>query len=249
MSVAPEHSIQQAILGPDGFSTELSFAPDELSRIKDLISQQWLARIQSVAADQVAQFAEAGIERYHELSQLVDHSTIWPKRERILPAAAVDEIRQMSLIQNLAAEFGDFTISSEDGSGWEEVYWRLVRPNETGDVGPLHADRWFWDLGHGETPPNVDRVKVWVAVVTEPGLNGLRVVPGSHQREWNYRGEERHGMIKPQFDEDDYDLDPQLIDTAPGTAIVFHDGLLHGGALNRGTTTRVSFEFTMFVTR
>ena len=41
----------------------------------------------------------------------------------------------------------------------------------------------------------------------------------------------------------------QLLNIEPGTLVVFHDRLLHGGAFNTGATTRVSAEFTMFVSR
>ena len=112
---------------------------------------------------------------------------------------------------------------------------------------PLHADAWFWELGHGATPAGAARVKVWLAIVTEPGLSGLRIVSGSHRREWRFHGEHRHGFVKPQIDEDENELNPQLVPMSPGDAIVFNDRLLHGGAVNQGQKTRVSLEFTMFV--
>jgi ectoine hydroxylase-related dioxygenase (phytanoyl-CoA dioxygenase family) len=117
------------------------------------------------------------------------------------------------------------------------------------DTGPVHADRWFWDLGHGATPPGVERVKVWVAVVTEPGLSGLRVLRGSHLREWRYHGEPRDGFVKPAIDEDVDALGLDLVRTEPGDAVVFNDALLHGGGESLGAWTRVSFEMTMFVRR
>ena len=102
----------------------------------------------------------------------------------------------MSLLKQLTSEFGEFQISAEDGSDWEEIYWRIVRPHEPSDVGPLYADRWFWDLGHGTIPTDKERVKVWIAIVAEPGLSGLRVVPGSHLRDWRYHGEAGHGNAR-----------------------------------------------------
>ena len=36
-----------------------------------------------------------------------------------------------------------------------------------------------------------------------------------------------------------------LIETLPGESIIFNDNLLHGGALNLGTNTRISTEFTI----
>jgi len=222
-------------------------ASDELAMVSSLVEDQWRARLRVVAPAHADRFERLGIERYHEVAELVEHASVWPKAVRILPAAAVDSIRATSLFERLESEFGPFEVSDEEGLGREEIYWRLVRPQQGSDMGPLHADRWFWELGHGRTPEARQRVKVWVAIVCEPGLSGLRLVRGSHLREWRYHGEMRDGMMKPQIDEDVDSLGAELVRTRPGDAVVFHDGLLHGGAPNRGTLTRVSFEFTMFV--
>jgi len=239
-------SVRNAVNGPLGYSTNLSLKPTELQIVKELIEAHWLEHLKSCAPDHVQHFAELGIERYHENAKCIDHSSEWPKGNRILPADAVAEIRKTSLFDQLKKEFGEFAISDEDNYGWEEVYWRLVRPGESSDVGPLHADKWFWDLGL-VSPPDVERVKCWIAICCEAGLNGLAVVPGSHQQDWRYHGELRFGAIKPQIDEDEDELDPQLIPLESGRAIVFNDRLLHRGAVNRGRYTRVSLEFTMYV--
>lgn len=187
------------------------------------------------------------MERYHELANRLDHGSVWLKSARVLPQAAIDKIRKMSLFKKLESVYGKFDMADEENVGREGIYWRLVRPNEPADIGPLHADAWFWALGHGITPPGFRRVKVWVAIYCEPGKSGLRIVPNSHQKRWPYWSEERHGFMKPCFDEAMVDLPIKLAMTAPGKAIVFSDLLLHGGAVNTGYRTRVSVEFTMFV--
>ncbi len=239
--------IANAVRGDSGFSTLLHLSTEELADIRGAIEAQWLAVLCEHAPDRVDGFRDLGIARYHEFADGLPHESMWPKSARILPAEVGARIRSMEFMRELAEAFGAFTVSDEDEVGWPEIYWRLVRPDRSGDMGPLHADRWFWDLGHGTTPAGVERVKVWVAVVTEPGRSGLRVVPASHRREWRFHGEARDGKLKPQIDEDEETLGARLIDTEPGDAVVFHDALLHGGAANRGAFTRVSFEFTMFV--
>lgn len=240
-------TLPENLQGPLGYDLSFSLQATELAAVKRLIERQWLAHLAAHAPDAAEQFAARGIEYYHEHAGVLDHGSIWPKRARILPLEAVQEIRQTTLLKKLADALGEFTISDEDEVGWEEIYWRLVRPGEPADVGPLHADRWFWELDKMPTPAGAQRVKVWVAVVCEPGRNGLQVVPGSHHRDWRWHGEPRFGRLKPQIDEDTAALNPELLPTQPGAAVVFHDSLLHGGVVNTGTTTRVSFEFTMFV--
>ncbi len=239
--------MRAALTGPEGLIEGLRFEPEELTELRAAVEAQWLARIERLAADQVDNFREAGIERYHELCHVLSHATAWPKRERVLPPSAVETVRNTSLFRRLDRELGPMSISGEDGVEREEVYWRLVRPGEPGDIGPLHADAWFWELGHGVTPVGMKRVKIWIAIACAPGKNGLLVVPGSHRRDWRYSGVARDGKVKPQIDTEQAIPEPVLAATPPGTAVVFHDRLLHGGAPNHGTQTRVSLEFTMFV--
>lgn len=189
------------------------------------------------------------MNRYHEKASLIDHKAAWPKTARILPPAAVSEIRTMPFMKYLESEFGEFLISDEEEVGWEEIYWRIVRPHAP-DIGPLHADSWFWKAGHGKMPEGKERAKVWIAVYSESGRNGLRIVPGSHrQTDFRYHVTERDGILKPQIDENEADLPIELLPTEPGDVVIFHDDLVHGGAENRGSTTRVSLEFTLLVNK
>ena len=230
-----------------GYFLGLYFQKQELDLVRSLVQAQWIDNIKRHAPEYSEAFLKNGIEKYHELSHLVQHEKIWPKENRVLPKIAVDMIRNTSLIKSLEDVYGVFCMSDEENIGREECYWRLVRPNQPSDIGPLHADAWFWDLGHGVMPSGVKRVKVWVALYCEPGLNGLRVVPYSYKREWKYHSEHRDGFSKPQIDEDESLLDVQLAHTVPGDAIIFNDKLLHGGALNQGQYTRISLEFTMLI--
>lgn len=230
-----------------GYCLDFSFQKNELGLVSSLIEEQWIENIKLHSPMHWKKFSKIGMARYHELSNLIDHASIWQKSNRILPQYAVDLIRSTSLMKSLENIYGHYVISDEENIGREEIYWRLVRPQQPLDFGPLHADAWYWELGHGVTPAGVKRIKVWIAIYCEPGLNGLRVVPDSHKKTWQYHGEYRDGFSKPRIDEDESELAVHLIHTKPGDAIVFNDRLLHGGALNNGTNTRVSLEFTMFV--
>jgi len=239
-------AIKEKLEGPKGFCTDVRFTPDELSMVRGLIKSQWLQRIEESGVGRSKVFEDLEMNRYHEQCQMLDHKNMWPKSKRILGADAVKAIRQTSLIKTLEAEFGPFAVSGEDGIEKEEMYWRLVRPDGVTDVGPLHADQWFWALGHGTTPLDHQRVKVWISIYSELGQNGFKFVAGSHKKEWRYHGVAKDGFVKPQIDEDESALGAEIFMSQPGQAIVFHDRLLHGGEPG-GTTTRVSLEFTMFV--
>lgn len=231
-----------------GYYTNLCFSRAELAEILNLVEAHWLSRLKTVCPNHWQQFSDIGIARYHELLHSIDHAKAWTKNARMLPENAVKKIRTMSVVKILENEYGPLEIVDEENIGYEEIDWRLVRPNEQSDVGPFHADSWFCELGHGVKPPDdVKALKIWIALCCEPGLNGLQVVPHSHKKEWRYHGELRHGFVKPQIDEDEKSLPAILVRTEPGRAILFHDKLLHAGAINRGQFTRVSMEFMIFV--
>ena len=153
----------------------------------------------------------------------------------------------MNFTRELEDYFGQFEISDEENVGREEIYWRLVRPNEKNDLGLLHADSWFWDLGHGITPDDVIRVKIWIGIYVELGLNGFLYIPESHLKKYPYHSEFKNGINKPVIDVCEDKLNPLLFKGKAGNAIIFNDRLLHRGAINRGNHTRVSLEFTMFI--
>lgn len=240
-------SIRARIEGAEGFNVGLSLSPDELTMVRLLIRAQWLSQIERFSPGHVATFRDLPIDRYHEKSSILPHDEIWRKINRIWPADFVKKFRETSLVKRLEQEWGVFGISDEENLGYENIYWRLVRPGRNGDIGSLHADKWFWDLDKVVMPPNTGRVKVWIAIHCEPGMTGLRVVPGSHKKEWAYHGFDRDGRAKPQLDVPESELDLFICPTRPGESVVFNDQLLHGGAAHNGALTRVSMEFTMFV--
>jgi hypothetical protein len=239
--------IKERLSGPEGFVTPFRFMPEELETIRSLIRAHWLERIWEAAPQHAERFAAAGIERYHELSHLLDHEKLWTVKKRVLPMSAVTQIRRMSVFSRLEEEFGPFQVADVEHVSEEEMVWRIVRPGGAKDIGPLHADAWFWDIGDKKMPIGMERVKVWVAVHCEPGLSGLKAVAGSHLREWRRHNETRAGLVKPRIDEDEASFDARLLRTEPGDVVVFNDKLLHAGAPTKGERTRISLEFTLFV--
>ena len=256
-------SIRDQVFGSPGYFASLSLAPDELACIREHIEEQWLNRISECHPDGRESFREAGIARYHELGGAIDHRALWPKRHRMLPPHAVEDVKSFAFMGPLRDALGEFRISQvadvDDRSrsyttirGREEVYWRLVRPGEDGDVGSLHADSWFHRVLDGGRPmfrDDQETVKLWVSVHGEPGLNGLLVVPDSHVREWRFSYVESEFGSKPVLEESLPAPGADLLPTAPGGIVAFNDKLLHGGAANRGRRTRVSMEVTLVLER
>lgn len=238
-----QHIEQQA-----GFQL-LSFPEADLTALRQRVMEQYLHVLQCQCPAQVQQYRDAGMAQYHQVyrPEHFDHGQVWGKPARVLGPLAVAEIQQLSFWQELKRLFGDFLVADEEHFGWPGIYWRLVRPGGS-DVGPIHADKWFWDLGHGTMPQGYQRLKCWLPLYAEVGKSGLRVVPQSQQREdWRFHGELKGGQMKPVIDEPEDELDLQLLPLAPGQLVLFHDKLLHGGMPNMGSTSRVSLEFTLLI--
>jgi hypothetical protein len=224
--------------GP-GFVTE-SLTPEELSRVRAMITTQYLEQLGQAAPSLLEQAADVGIHRYHTLPIAFDHGAFWSKDRRILPASTLPAFERMGFFRRIREVLPSAAIYHDD------LMWRVVRPDQPSDVGPIHADKWFWDAGNGAIPADHDRFKVWVAVDTEPGLNGLCVKPESHRSTtWKHHFEFKHGKMKPVLDESAEELRMELLPLRPGEMVFFHDALLHGGVVNRGQFCRVSLELTV----
>ena len=232
--------------GSAGFYIGLSFDEFELKMIRESVRAAWLENIHKVSPTNLHVFQAIEMTDYHTKAHLLDHENVWPKKSRILDSKFVSQLRQTSLFRRIEEEFGEVVISGEDGIRPEEVYWRLVRPDSPKDVGPLHADEWFWRLGNWHTPEGYRRLKIWISIFSEKGKNGFKYVAGSHKREWNFGGEIKSGLLKPVIQEKEEDLGAVFFEASSGDAIIFHDKLLHGGSIG-GEKTRVSMEWTMFV--
>jgi hypothetical protein len=237
------------VMQSPGYSVGLSLTAEELQLFRDMIESQWLATINKEYPEYADQFKSIGVSRYHELAHLLDHNVVWNKANRCLPEADVQILKSQPFFSSLQEIFGDFKISdvvydSTNVPGKEEIYWRLVRPNVATDVGPLHADKWFHELGQGglsSSKPDFT-IKVWIPIFCEPGKSGLMVVPDSHEKEWRHGSVLVKGRLKPTFEDI---AEPILIETLPGDMLIFREETLHGGAVNLGEQTRVSAEITM----
>lgn len=240
------------IYGENGFSLNLKLSDNDLQMMQKMIRMQWLYRLQLLAPDYTSQFDKLGIEQYHQLAHIIDHSKAWTKTSRVLPRESVDVIRKMDFFKVMEKEFGEIKIPDEEKLGWSNVYWRLVRPGNN-DFGSLHTENWFVNLGYyGDEINDTDwqKIKIWISIHSTPGKNGLIVVPQSHRNKaWKWHSVEKYGQKKPVIDEDTSKLNQALLYTEPGRAVIFNYDLLHGGAENLADLTRISTEFTFMIRR
>ncbi len=245
-------SVTNKLPSSRGFTLKNRISKNELDIFKKAINKQWLKRIKDTSpqiAEEVIK-KKITIENYHKISFRLKHQEIWRKSQRILPKDFVNWFLKSEFANSLKIKYGEFSISDEDNLGWPNIYWRLVRPKESTDIGPLHRDSWFWELNKHFPKPgyNFTRLKVWIPIYSENGLNGLLVEPFSHLRtDIRWEGELRDNIRKPVLITPKNKLKPILLNTEEGETVVFNDNLIHGGALNKAEKCRVSVEFTLLI--
>jgi len=227
---------------------QLKLKDFELKSIRRIVNDHYLNNINNKYPSKKELFKKETISNYHKVSKYIDHKKNWPMKSRTLPKNKSKKIIKLPFIKKLKKIFGNFNISDEYNIGHEEIYWRIIRPKKKTDVGPMHCDKWFWDLNNDFMPKNKIRVKCWISIWCK-GLNGLQIYPGSQLKKFKYNFEHRDGEKKPVFKLNNFKNKIKKLNCKPGTIIIFNDNLLHGGSFNNSSNTRVSIEFTMLVNK
>lgn len=189
------------------------------------------------------------LKDYHQYVSDELHSLLSTKRKRVLDNDEAMQLLKLPSIQRLLANYPNYQICNVvyDSLSQEprpQFYFRLVRPNHASDVGSPHCDFWFDEAmntqwGRGNT------IKFWIPVITEAGKNGLYFFPNA-PRSVPFRITEKDGLRRPAIEIDADELgEPVLPCPEYGQAIVFDDDVMHCGALNTGSETRVSVEITL----
>lgn len=229
--------------GDTGVCLGPPFTPDEVARIRALIKAHMVATARTVSPDAAPALDAADLENFHKVEGY-DHRRMLSKQGRILSRKAIDEIRSMSFFDYAREAFGPFELADEEGVGYQQITYRLVRPGREEDVGSLHRDAWFWDHYGTTIKPGAQRTKMWTGICTAPGLNGLRLAPGSHRLDAPYQVDQSGLKVAfaPLFDWREIGL--AEYQSEAGRPILFNYRTLHVGSLNRADTCRVSIETT-----
>ena len=239
--------LSQDLLNDKGYQVLDLLDSQASSEVVSRINNQFLQILGSIYSSIPA---DLSLHTYHLYSHLYDHSSIWSKMNRLLSSDDSIWFQTLPEIIELFDSFDVHSISDEESLGFPNIYWRLVRPSESSDIGPVHRDEWFWLLNsdyQNFIPESTFRLKIWIALLTDPGKNGLIVYPNSHHFDdilWS--GKQSETNVKPQLLSSVDHLESTLLPLRPGQAVVFNDRLLHAGSINLSSKVRVSLEMTMF---
>jgi hypothetical protein len=177
---------------------------------------------------------------------LTNHEIFKEKKARIFPHSEARSI--VPHILDWARNYSencDF-ITDEENLGYPNVYIRVVRALHNEDVGPMHADKWFWDLGSLPFPKTHRRLKVWAPLLQNDAKPALKIYPASHTMTFDYEGQRgSDGKMRPILNCPSISNCVVRAPVKVGECIVFHDSLLHGGAVDN--SNRISVEFTLAI--
>jgi hypothetical protein len=189
------------------------------------------------------------LRTYHQQLNDSAHLCMAPKTARVLNRRNSEVILALPGTKKLldshpGYRFANVVYDSNSSEDRPEFYFRLVRPNQPSDIGTPHCDYWF-DQAMGTNYGRNNTIKFWLPIVSDPGKNGLLFYPNAPQ-ETPFVILTKDGCKRPMIDCPLSELgDPVLPQPAYGQAIKFDDEIVHCGALNVGSTTRVSMEITL----
>ena len=224
------------IIDNEGFYLNLKTTQNELDDIKDIIFEEICNKIKT---DKNIKDLDSIIGNYNNNI----HEIMKNKNNRLLSEKNIERLKNINYFLRLKNNIQYSGITNEDNNCYEEIYFRIVRPNSRSDVGALHADKWFWDLNYRNNYYyDRERIKIWLPLINNYNESSFIFVPGSHLLNFNYNKEKIGNKFKPIYKIEENMILKEYY-ANPGEAILFHDKLVHGGlSINY---FRVSLEFTM----
>lgn len=231
--------------GPEGFVTGVPLSNTELSLVNELILEHLCNCAQNISKEMAAEIRNAGLSRYHQVVDDDLHGRLLNKKGRTLPDSSSAKIKNALFFETIEQMLGSYELADEENRGHQQICFRVSRPNKSSDVGSIHTDTWFWDYHKFQLKPGMGRFKVWFQTVGVPNLSGLLVMPKSHRQKVPYDAYKEGNKVIFQQKTPIKTEELHMFAAPLGTPIMFNHHLLHGGAINKADTCRVSFELTV----
>ena len=227
-----------------GFFIANKLPPENVSMIQKLISNQIKTICLEEKVHALADDLDEDLSNYHQSEFGKNFHYLLTKSRRLFSKNDVKLIKEFLFSIEELKLFNNAKLTNEEKQGDEEIYWRIVRPDEKG-VGNIHADKWFWDLGIGQVDTSMERIKIWVGLIHDRDEGGLEFAPGSHLLNYPYSYRDDGYKKRPYLDVQESQIPNfENVGTTKGVIAVFNDRTLHRGLVSK-FNTRVSFEFTI----
>ena len=226
------------------------FKSSTISYLSSAITSS-ICNLFNISASKCSSLSEAS--KLHLDDQLKDR---WPNLNVFDRTLNKEYSEQLACLPELTelGDYFDYKIVDSYHNGYPAFTWRITRPNAPGDFRPIHKDAWFRyaykseNIINSDLPPQLQTVKVWIAMAVTCGKSGLLVVPES-QKNIDYprfQIKEVDNLTKPVINEKQLNsILPILAPITNNSLIIFGEQLIHGGAPNKSDQCRISLEFTL----
>lgn len=229
-----------------GFEIIDAFTVEELESMRNYVLSSLHRLLLRENALSPAEIQDLSFDNYHLSSSKFDHKLIFSRRNRLFNEFGLQLLYQSDLWRKITEDFSNCSITNEIHRAKPEVVWRIVRPFEAGDVGPLHADSWFWSINSWTIPRHRVCTKFWILLNGGEGPSGLVVAPGSQLDSGRmFDVVQADGIFKPVIKKSIPDDQLEYLYIKTGQGVMFSYDLVHGGAVTQANSSRVSIEFTI----
>ena len=245
-AIFPDRIVTEKNFGGElGFVAGFALNRKELEIAKDAILEHLAKNVSKISHDAEIALTQNGLKNYHIAVDDELHKKCLSKESRTLPPSLSKRILKSEFFQYIQDLVGNYELADEEGRGFEQICFRVCRPNKSTDVGSIHCDTWFWDYHGFNLKPGYGRFKVWFQIEGNPHSSGLLLVPSSHKHPQDYKVTQTNNKLE-FIRENSNRPDNLCAFTEPlGTPVMFNHDLLHGGQMNTGDTCRISFELTV----
>jgi hypothetical protein len=220
--------------------------------VKKILSERDLAEVRQLILNQISPVIGRPIT-WSELSTLPTEKMtpiVQNKSLRIFSDDAAKKFISLQSIEELQQTLKGFVINGAVDpilglTDRYEIYFRIVAPGQGGSPSLGHIDWWYdelYDIDINDRPT----LKIWLSIDTDPGKNGLLVLPKCKNKGFEY-----------ERIDTEYGPRPRLISPIPvaeydfpivnsGDGIIFQSNtVMHLGAQNQSNRPRVSIEISM----
>ena len=252
-------NIVNNILYKDGYSLDLKLQNKEFKLLKEIVFNHLCDKIKKYKIKN--KLNKFHLNSIHTVEKKINYEKFIIQKNRILNKEDYLKISNLPFYKKIKKIFKSFHHVSNGpfAKKYGQFIIRVVRPKNEKDVGPIHADKWFFDLNkkekHYRVPKfNETNIKFWIPICLEIKKSGLIISKKSQFKNYKYKYKsdivinKKKKLIhkKPIFDHKRYFKTKfNIVKSNPGQIVIFTDKLLHGGTNKFANKTRVSIEFSI----
>ena len=185
---------------------------------------------------------------YHKVVDADLHGQLWPKKERIFSEQFLKSEMINDWLRRIKKLANKREILDIEGIGYPEIYFRLVRPNESEDISGIHTDGAFYSITNKLSESKWERwLKVWVPLYFEPEHNTLAFARGSNKEKYRFDIKNDLDKKRPLFAKINHEKSLNWVKPINeiGEIVLFSPRTLHCAYNKSSNLTRISFEFAI----